>query len=153
MHQVGSTDLYNVDSAQPHQTDHTQKVRRPHCQPRAPVPHHSALHIHQRTHPPSPPCAGQPQWTTRGLLDFNLLFPLWPDAFPKGPGAYATDPPRAAFANLKEGFAWSDASRGFVITVRKVAECDSQVWKCGVIPAIKMYFLFLCPDLVSAWPS
>ena len=60
-------------------------------------------------------------------MDFNLLFPQWPAAFPQAPGSYAPDPPRAAFANLKEGFAWSDAERGFAITVRKVAECDSQV--------------------------
>ena len=75
-----------------------------------------------------PTCtAGVPQWTTRGLLDFNLLFPTWPVAFPQAPRAYAPNPPRAAFANLKEGFAWTDAKRGFSVTVRKAGECDSQV--------------------------
>ncbi|GAX85071.1 hypothetical protein CEUSTIGMA_g12491.t1 [Chlamydomonas eustigma] len=66
------------------------------------------------------------QWTTRGMLDFNLVFPLWPSAFPASPGAYAPDPPRAAYANLKEGFSWTDAKRGFGVLVKRIAECDSE---------------------------
>jgi len=98
---------------------------------RAPVIHiHASCHVDQLfiiTICCLHPFAGLNQWTTRGLLDFNLLFPQWPAAFPQTLGSFAPDPPRAAFANLKEGFVWSDAGRGFAITVQKVADCDSQV--------------------------
>ena len=62
----------------------------------------------------------------RGLLDFNLAFGRYPDALPKGPGAYPPDPPGAAFTLLQEGDAWLDEEHGLQLLVEKVADCDGK---------------------------
>jgi hypothetical protein len=69
--------------------------------------------------------AGNPTWTTRGLLDFNVVFGLHPSAMPPTDGAYSADPERSAYALLKEGFAWVSLENRLMVLVESVGACGS----------------------------
>ena len=70
----------------------------------------------------------------------------------QGANQYAPDPPRAAYATLKPGYAWVDAQRSLMVLVNKVADCDSQVrvnktvsWACtGVCTFLPGYASVNC---------
>ncbi|KXZ46510.1 hypothetical protein GPECTOR_43g947 [Gonium pectorale] len=90
---------------------------------RAPLAGLSAEYMRLVTPPGS---AGSGQWSTRGLLDFNLFFGEWPSSLPRGPSSLPLGPAKSAFALLKAGQAWLHAGSGVLVVVQGEVPCDGQ---------------------------